>query len=165
LPRRRRRRHRDATGATSEAAVRKLYRLPDVALIDMGDFAGGMLRYLRRHPLPRLTIAGGVAKLTKLAQGLTDLHSRRGEVDLARLARFAAQAGGSQELAARIASANTAAQAYALAQADGVALGAVVARAAQETAGQVVAGTNIAIEIVLFDRDGRMAGRAPFASF
>jgi cobalt-precorrin-5B (C1)-methyltransferase len=153
-----------ATGATSEAAVRKLYRLPDMALIDMGDFVGGMLRYLRRHPLPRLTIAGGVAKLTKLAQGLTDLHSRRGEVDLARLAKFARQAGGSQDLAARIASANTAAQAFALAQADGIALGEVVARAGQETAEQVVAGTNIAIEIILFDRDGRMAGRAPFAS-
>jgi cobalt-precorrin-5B (C1)-methyltransferase len=153
-----------ATGATSEAAVRKLYRLPDIALIDMGDFAGGMLRYLRRHPLPRLTIAGGVAKLTKLAQGLTDLHSKRGEVDLAQLATFARQAGGSQDLAARIKSANTAAQAFALAQADGIALGAVVARAGRKTAAQVVAGTNIAIEIILFDRDGRMAGRAPFLS-
>src|ERR1700723_406249 len=67
-----------ATGASSEAAVQKLYGLPEIALIDMGDFVGGMLKYLRRHPVPRVTIAGGVAKMTKLAQGLTDLHSRRG---------------------------------------------------------------------------------------
>ncbi len=153
-----------ATGATSEAAVRELYRLPEIALIDMGDFVGGMLRYLRHHPLPRLTIAGGVAKMTKLAQGLTDLHSKRGEVDLARLANFAREAGGSEDLAARIGSANTAAQAFALAQADGIALGGMVARAGQRTAEQVVAGTSIAIEIILFDREGRMAGRAPFAS-
>ena len=71
-----------ATGASSEAAVQKLYGLPEIALIDMGDFVGGMLKYLRRHPVPRVTIAGGVAKMTKLAQGLTDLHSKRGAVDL-----------------------------------------------------------------------------------
>lgn len=151
-----------ATGAASEAAVRALYRLPDIALIDMGDFVGGMLTYLRRHPLPRLTIAGGVAKLTKLAQGLTDLHSKRGEVDLARLAKFARQAGASPDLAAAIASANTAAQAFALAHAEAIALGEVVARAGRQTAERVVAGAGIDIEIILFDRDGRMAGRAPF---
>src|SRR3979490_1677412 len=30
-----------STGATSEAAIRKLYNLPETALIDMGDFVGG----------------------------------------------------------------------------------------------------------------------------
>jgi cobalt-precorrin-5B (C1)-methyltransferase len=151
-----------ATGASSEAAVRKLYGLPDIALIDMGDFVGGMLKYLRRHPLPRVTIAGGVAKMTKLAQGLTDLHSKRGEVDRLQLARFARAAGGSDELCARIAGANTAAQAFALARADGVALGDEVARSGQRTAAQVVAGSGIAVEVILFDRDGNLVGRAPF---
>jgi cobalt-precorrin-5B (C1)-methyltransferase len=32
-----------ATGATSEAAVQKLHNLPEAALIDVGDFVGGML--------------------------------------------------------------------------------------------------------------------------
>src|SRR5262249_3585341 len=31
-----------STGANSESAARKLYALPDIALIDMGDFVGGM---------------------------------------------------------------------------------------------------------------------------
>src|SRR5258706_103271 len=61
-----------STGSTSEAAVQKLYGLPDIALIDMGDFVRGTLKYLRTHPVPRITIAGGVAKMTKLAQGLLD---------------------------------------------------------------------------------------------
>ena len=87
-----------STGANSEAAVQKLYGLPEIALIDMGDFVGGMLKYVRAHPLPRVTIAGGVGKMTKLAQGLTDLHSKRGAVDHALLARFAQAAGGSAEL-------------------------------------------------------------------
>ena len=149
-----------ATGATSESAVQKLYGLPETALIDMGDFVGGMLKYLRSHPVPRVTIAGGVAKMTKLAQGLLDLHSKRGAVDLAALAAFADQAGGAPDLRARILSANTAAEAFAQAQAERIALGDAVARAAQTSAAAVVEGKNIAIEVVLFDRDGVLVGRA-----
>jgi cobalt-precorrin-5B (C1)-methyltransferase len=128
----------------------------------MGDFVGGMLKYLRRHPVPRVTIAGGVAKMTKLAQGLTDLHSKRGEVDRTALAKFAAAAGAGEQIQRDVLAANTAAQAFALARADGIALGDRVARAAQETAANIVAGTDIAVEVVLFDRDQNLVGRAPF---
>ncbi len=78
-----------ATGSTSEAAVQALHGLPEVALIEMGDFAGGMLKYLRAHPVPRVTVAGGVAKMTKLGQGRLDLHSKRGGADLPGLAALA----------------------------------------------------------------------------
>jgi len=149
-----------ATGASSEAAVRKLYDLPEIALIDMGDFVGGMLKYVRAHPVARVTIAGGVAKMTKLAQGLLDLHSKRGEVDLAALARLAEAAGGSAALRARIIAANTAAEAFGYAQAEGIGLGDAVAQAAQAVAARVVEGREIAIDTVLFDRDGKLVGRA-----
>jgi cobalt-precorrin-5B (C1)-methyltransferase len=151
-----------STGAASEAAVQKLYGLPDIALIDMGDFVGGMLKYVRSHPVSRVTIAGGVGKMSKLAQGLTDLHSKRGVVDHAVLARFAETAGGSAALGARILNANNAAEVFALAQSEGIALGDEVARAAKATAEQVVAGRDVAIEIAVFDRDGILVGRAPF---
>ena len=101
-----------ATGRTSEAAIAKMYNLPDSALIDMGDFVGGMLKYLRAHPIPHVTIAGGVGKMTKLAQGLLDLHSARGGVDLPALAILARDAGGSEALAMRIVHSNTAAEAF-----------------------------------------------------
>jgi cobalt-precorrin-5B (C1)-methyltransferase len=151
-----------STGATSEAAVQKLYELPAIALIDMGDFVGGMLKYVRTHPVPRVTIAGGVGKMTKLAQGLLDLHSKRGSVDLAVLAKLAGEAGGSRGLGGRILAANTAAEAFAHAEAEGVALGDAVARAAWEAAASMVAGKPVEIEIALFDRDGRLVGHAPF---
>src|SRR5208282_3044836 len=151
-----------ATGASSEAGAQKLYGLPEIALIDMGDFVGGMLKYLRKYPVPRVTIAGGVAKMTKLAQGLTDLHSKRGAVDLVALAGLAETAGGSGELCKRIVTANTAAEAFTLARAEGIALGDTVARAAQNTAERLVAGRDIAIEIALFDRNQMLVGRAPF---
>jgi cobalt-precorrin-5B (C1)-methyltransferase len=151
-----------ATGAASEAGAQKLYGFPEIALIDMGDFVGGMLKYLRRHPVPRVTIAGGIAKMTKLAQGFADLHSKRGAVDLAELANVAAAAGGSGELCERMIAANTTPQAFALAQAEGIALGDLVAQAAQETAADLVAGKPIAVEILVFDREQNLVGRAPF---
>ncbi len=151
-----------ATGSNSEAGVQKLHGLSEIALIDMGDFVGGMLKYLRRHPVPRVTIAGGVAKITKLAQGLTDLHSKRGEADLAALAALADAAGGSPQLHQRIAAANTVAEAFAHARAEGIALGDRVAQAAQETAARVVAGRDIAVEVLLFDREQNLVGRAAF---
>jgi cobalt-precorrin-5B (C1)-methyltransferase len=123
-----------------------------------------MLKYLRTHPVPRVTIAGGVGKMTKLAQGLLDLHSKRGSVDLVSLAELAERAGGSRDLAAYILTANTAAEVFAHAEAEGVALGDEVARAAQDTAAAVVASKGIEVEVVLFDREGRLVGRAPFAA-
>jgi cobalt-precorrin-5B (C1)-methyltransferase len=151
-----------ATGAASEAAVQKLHGLPEIALIDMGDFVGGMLKYVRKHAVPRVTIAGGIGKMTKLAQGLLDLHSRKGSVDLGVLATLAEQADGSSALSQRILGANTAAEALSHAQAEGVALGDEVARAGWQTAATVVAGKPVEIEIAVFDRDGRLVGHAPF---
>ncbi len=74
------------TGKTSETAIKELYHLDNSALIDMGDFAGGLLKYLRRHPVAKLTLAGGFGKLTKLAQGHLDLHSARSKLNFDRLA-------------------------------------------------------------------------------
>ena len=73
------------TGATSEKVVQEMLGLPDHAMLDMGDFAGGLLKYLSRHPVDRITIGGGIGKLTKLAQGARDLHSKRSQVDFTAL--------------------------------------------------------------------------------
>jgi cobalt-precorrin-5B (C1)-methyltransferase len=151
-----------STGATSEEAVQKMYGLPEIALIDMGDFVGGMLKYLRTHPVPRVTVAGGVGKMTKLAQGLLDLHSKRGAVDLEALAKLAGKAGGSPELCARILASNNAAEAFSHAEAAGIALGDEVARGACQTAASAVAGKPVQVEILVFNRDARLVGRAPF---
>jgi cobalt-precorrin-5B (C1)-methyltransferase len=149
-----------ATGRTSESAIAKMYNLPDSALIDMGDFVGGMLKYLRAHPIPHVTIAGGVGKMTKLAQGLLDLHSARGSVDLSALATLARDAGGSEALAMRIVGSNTAAEAFGYARADGIALGDAVAKKAWATAADVLRDTPIELEIAVFDRDGSLVGHA-----
>ena len=89
-----------ATGRTSETAVQTHWNLDERAVIDMGDFAGALLKYVRAHPLPRLTIAGGFGKLSKLADGYMDLHSSRSSVDIAGLARRLARCGATSETVA-----------------------------------------------------------------
>jgi cobalt-precorrin-5B (C1)-methyltransferase len=151
-----------ATGATSEAAIRELHGLPDIALIDMGDFVGGMLKYLRRHPVAKVTIAGGFAKMTKLGQGLLDLHSRRGMVDLDWLSQQVSDAGADPDLAARLRHANSAMEALDMCRKSGVDVGGAVARAAWVTAARAMGASPTALEIAVFDREGALIARTPF---
>ncbi|MFG1180427.1 cobalt-precorrin-5B (C(1))-methyltransferase [Xanthobacter sp. V7C-4] len=152
-----------ATGNASEQAVQKLHGLDEVALIDMGDFVGGMLKYLRAHPVAKVTVAGGVAKMTKLGQGFLDLHSKRGRADMDALATLASGAGAGADLAARIGAAHMVAEAFQIARAAGFPLGDCVAQAAWTTAARALGRADVALEIVVFDRDGTLMGRAPFA--
>jgi len=151
------------TGSTSEAAVKALYDLPEQALVEMGDFAGGLLKYLKKNPVARVTIGGGFAKMSKLAQGRLDLHSSRSSVDLSALADLAREAGASDELARLIGAGNSALEALRLAQAAGVDLSALVARRAWETAAHAMRGADLELEIMVFDRDGALLGRTGFA--
>jgi len=152
-----------ATGSTSEAAVRKFHDLPEQALIDMGDFVGGMIKYLRAHPIPRVSIAGGFAKMTKLAQGRLDLHSRRGEVDLVELAERVRAAGGGEALAARVGAANSALHAFELAAADGLDLPGLVARGAWGVASRAFGDAHCELETIVVSRDGRVVATTGLA--
>jgi cobalt-precorrin-5B (C1)-methyltransferase len=144
-----------STGNTSEEAVRKRYALPDIALLDMGDFAGGLLKYLRDHPVPKLTLAGGFGKMTKLAQGALDLHSSRSEVDRAFLAEQARKAGATSSVAESIVGAPSAAAALELAGTGGLPLAELVAGRARETTKKVLGEAPIAVNIFIVDREGR----------
>jgi cobalt-precorrin-5B (C1)-methyltransferase len=143
-----------ATGSTSEAAVARYHGLAESALIDMGDFAGAMLKYLRRHPVARVTIAGGFAKLAKLAQGNLDLHSHRSRLDLAHLATLASEAGASPAVHDAIVAANTGLDALQQARAANVPLAELVAERARTVVLGVLEGVPIAPDVLLVDRDG-----------
>ncbi len=136
------------TGATSEAAVRALHGLPLEAMLDMGDFAGGMLKYLRRHPVPRVTVGGGIGKMAKLAQGALDLHSGRSQVDMATLAAWA----GATALALTPA-------ALAALEAAGPLLARRVAEQAQARVAALLDGAARA-DVVVVDRAGAVVARA-----
>jgi len=149
-----------ATGSTSEAAVKALYGLPDEALIDMGDFVGGMLKYLRAHPVARVTVAGGFGKLTKMAQGAMDLHSGRSQVDFEWLAARVCELAGDDALSAQVRGANTASEVEALARERGVDLAGEVARRAQAAGRRILRGDGIGLDVVVVSREGEVIGRA-----
>ncbi|MGW7417661.1 cobalt-precorrin-5B (C(1))-methyltransferase, partial [Streptomyces sp. NPDC054863] len=148
------------TGSTSEKTVVAEYGLPEIALLDMGDFAGAVLKYVRRHPVDRLTICGGFAKLSKLAAGHMDLHSARSQVDKGFLAELARRGGADEALAAEIAVANTGLAALQLCQARGVPLGDLVAVTARDEALSVLRGAPVAVDVICIDRAGAIVGRS-----
>jgi cobalt-precorrin-5B (C1)-methyltransferase len=148
------------TGSTSERVVMGEYSLPDEALLDMGDFAGAVLKYLRGHPVPRLTIAGGFAKMSKLAAGHMDLHSGRSQVDAGFLADLARDVGAGPTLQASIRDAGTGLGALQLCQAERVPLGDAVASAARNAALVVLRGAPVSVDTFCVDRDGVIVGRA-----
>jgi cobalt-precorrin-5B (C1)-methyltransferase len=149
------------TGSTTESAVAARHDLPDFAFIDMGDFAGGVLKYLRHHPVERLTLAGGFAKMAKLAEGHLDLHSGRSQIDLGRLAERAVALGGDTALAAAIRAGNTAMEALDLCTQAGIGIGHDIARSAQAVA-LIESDHRIAIELLVYDRKGNLVGEMPF---
>jgi len=145
------------TGKTSEEAVRRLCGLDERAMIDMGGFVGALLKYVRVHPVRRLTIGGGFAKLAKLAAGEMDLHSKAASVDLELLRRLLAELSDDAALHTQAAEAVTAAQILKLA--GDLPLGDLVARRARETALAVLSG-GTEVELMLFDRAGKLVGHA-----
>jgi cobalt-precorrin-5B (C1)-methyltransferase len=147
-----------ATGKTSEDVARTLFNLPLEATLDMGDFAGGMLKYLRRNPLPRVTIAGGFAKLAKLAQGNLDLHSSRSALDLIRLADLAGKLGADPALQDRISEANTGAEALSLCLQADVPIAQAVAQHARDVALASAGATPI--DILIVGRQGEILAQA-----
>ncbi|MDQ0370337.1 cobalt-precorrin-5B (C(1))-methyltransferase [Catenuloplanes indicus] len=149
------------TGSTSERVAAEVHGLPEDALLDMGDFAGAVLKYLRRHPVPRLTIAGGVGKLSKLADGHLDLHSGRSQVNLAALAALVRAHDGPAELAAGIAHANTALDALQQSRRYGFPLGDLIAAGARRTAVAVLREAPVEVDVIVIDRAGTIVGQDP----
>ena len=125
--------------------------LPIEAYLDMGDFVGGLLKYVKRHPVDRVTIAGGFAKLTKLAQGAMDLHSGRSQVDTEALAALLPI-----EIIERARQANTANEVLGL---GGAAIADNIARLARDKA-QAMVGEATRIDILVVDRNGRIVGES-----
>jgi cobalt-precorrin-5B (C1)-methyltransferase len=148
-----------ATGSTSERAVKALHGLPDLAVIDMGDFVGGTLKYLRRHPVPRFTLAGGFAKLAKLAQGALDLHSARSRLDQERLASRLEAANAPRDLADLARRANTALEVLTASRTAGFPLADLVASDARAVIAAEL-GPETATDVVVVDRAGEVVGRA-----
>ncbi len=150
------------TGNASEDTMRRVYQMPDIALIEMGDFVGAVLKHLRKVPVAKLSLCGGFGKISKLAAGHMDLHSRHSSIDLPQLAQWAAAIGADDALQQAIRAANTSQQALAMASAAGIALGDEVCRHARAFACSVVPAS-VQVEVFAIDRQGGIVGTAGVA--
>jgi cobalt-precorrin-5B (C1)-methyltransferase len=140
------------TGSTSEDAVRAHFGLPLEAMLDMGDFAGGLLKYIKVNPVARVTIGGGFGKMVKLAQGSMDLHSGRSQVDFEWLATQVPE-----DLRDEVKNANSALQVLTLC---GPMLAQNVARAALVVVGRILDRNVTHADIMIVARDGAVVAHA-----
>jgi len=110
------------------------------------------LKYLAKHPVERVTIGGGIGKITKLAQGAVDLHSSRTQVDFEMLNTLSVSLGLSD-----VSDANTALEAVERA---GNRLAQAIADQAQTRVQNKLKNTVEHIDIVVIDRSGNILGQA-----
>ncbi|MBF0167632.1 MAG: cobalt-precorrin-5B (C(1))-methyltransferase [Alphaproteobacteria bacterium] len=143
-----------ATGAASERAARNRHGLSEMALIDIGGFAGAFLKYVKRHAFARVTLAGGFAKIGKLAAGNLDLHSKKSSVDIAFLAGFLPEGERRERGLKAVAAAQL------LEIAGDFPLADVVASKALDVAQGVLGRTDISLDILVVDRSGKVIGHA-----
>lgn len=149
-----------SVGNVSEKTAKKIYTLPESAFIEMGDFVGGVLKYLKTHPVQWLTLAGGVAKFTKLAQGHLDLHSGRSQVDFAQLAEWVAELGAEDGFVEKVRLANTALEVFRNCHVKRLPLADLIAEKALAVVKEILDPVIFKIEILMIDRKGNCLGRA-----
>jgi cobalt-precorrin-5B (C1)-methyltransferase len=150
-----------STGNTSEAAIKTHYGMEEMALIEMGDFAGAVLKHLKKVPIDRLSICGGFGKLTKLADGHMDLNSRASSIDFAQMADLARELGADQAILDRIIDANTSMEVLEICRSVDLDIAEVICARAKLAAAKVVP-PQVDVEIWAIDRKGRFIGHAEF---
>ena len=133
----------------------------------MGDFVGAVFKHLRnnkeRIALDKLSICAGFGKMTKLAQGHLDLHSKSSSIDLEFLAEQAKHVGATAELVDKIKNANTSIEVLKLCQEQGLELGLKfgnrICQQALATARNIVPAS-VELEVWAINRQNVIIGKA-----
>lgn len=116
-----------AVGTKSMHALQQ-FNFREDAIIDMGDFIGATIKYLRKKKfMHSFTIAGGFAKMTKWAQGAKDLHHKRSSVDKEQLVQILQKMGANSVLCEEVRSCASSSQIRLLAERAGFDLAQAIA--------------------------------------
>jgi len=144
------------TGSGSEAMISKKYQLSEMALIEMGDFVGAVLKHLKKVPISRVSIVGGFGKISKLAAGNLDLHSRKSHIDFNFLADIA---GANGTLKTAILNCNTSIEVLNLCQKSGINLGDLICAKALQVDNNYVPDS-VTLEVWAINRQNQPVGFA-----
>ncbi len=150
-----------STGSSSEKFAQQLRPdLPEMAFIDMGIFTGDALKASVRNKLARVTLCGMIGKLSKIAQGHFQTHVAGNQVDLGFLADIAEQCGAPESVLMEIRRGNTARHFMEIALAHSLKeVFPLICRRVCQQCFDYIKG-QIAVEVILFDFDGKVLGHA-----
>ena len=158
------------TGNKSEDAATRLFStdtapLKEIALIEMGDFIGAVLKHIKKLntadtskvALRRLTIVGGFGKLSKFAQGHLDLHSKSSSIDFDFLANIASELGSPKDTCENMKQANTSIEALSIADEVCTGLAEKVCHLGAKNA-QKYLPIDTAIDVIVIDKQSQVLG-------
>jgi len=148
-----------STGNRSEAAIKAHYQLPEIALIEMGDFVGAVLQHSKKVPLDKLSFCGGFGKVSKLAMGKWNLHSKESSIDFPFLAQLATKLGADTDLQNSILTSNTSIEALKFCNEHGIDLATAICQSALEQLRRKIPAV-IEIEVWVINRQGDLIANA-----
>jgi cobalt-precorrin-5B (C1)-methyltransferase len=95
-------------GGRGEKFAQRLFALPEIAFVQIGDFFGKALRHAAGAGARQVTLATMIGKLAKFAAGNESVHSQQSAQDFVFLGKLAQQAGAAEPLIGHVLRANTA---------------------------------------------------------
>ncbi|MGB9841681.1 MAG: cobalt-precorrin-5B (C(1))-methyltransferase CbiD [Candidatus Bathyarchaeales archaeon] len=146
-------------GNIGERIAKKLFNVPDEAIIQTGDFMGYMLDKAVEKGVKEITLLGHPGKLVKLAAGIFNTHHKvadaRGEV----IAAYAAAVGADSQLVNKILASNTTEEAIALLKQANL-LKQTFDKIAEKVASRVMerVKNKIKVNVMLVSMDGAILG-------
>lgn len=147
-------------GGRGERFAQRLFQLPDIAFVQIGDFFGQALRHAKAAGARHVTLASMIGKLAKFAAGHELVHSQHSAQDFPFLAALASQTGASDPLLAQLRDANTAQEASELMLAANLpGFHDLVCEAAWTYATSLMQGA-YKLDIVLLGKAGEVLGHA-----
>lgn len=144
-----------ATGSRSErAAVRLRPDVPEVAIVEVGDFTGIALRRAVAAGIGRVLFVGMVGKTAKLAAGVMMTHFHRSQVDGSVLREAALGSGAPPAVVEAATATATARHFFEVCVAEGSVGALEVLCARARAACEAHVGGALAVEVVMVDFDG-----------
>ena len=148
-------------GGRGESFAQRLFALPEIAFVQIGDFFGMALRHAAEVGAQKVSLASMIGKLAKFAAGNESVHSRQSTQDFAFLGTLARAAGAAESLAQHVQSANTAQEVSELMEEMGLTtFHDLICHAAWQYAAAITHGA-YPLEILLLGKAGEILGRYP----
>jgi cobalt-precorrin-5B (C1)-methyltransferase len=94
-------------GNIGEKLAKQIFKVPEDAIVQTGDFMGYMLKMAVEKGAKKITVFGHPGKLVKLAAGIFNTHHKRGDARMEVIAAYAGASGADTPIIQKILQSNT----------------------------------------------------------